>query len=307
MLSDLLKVTQENESQSPRGAPPKEGRTPSPTAMQLQAQSPRRGPGLGGTIPEQRPSHAAARCHPCRGRPSPEAPHGPSCGAHTGKRLRPLGMRDPERWSTSWHRRGDTAEGVWPRVGVWNLKPSSAGSREALGLGGRGGATAEPPSSKTRGALLGELAFSSGASWGSPEAGDRCPGQLAARGAPSPGLGVSEHPSASRPPPRGRGAGRTLSRPLCLGADSRVCWCLRGRRGSRPLQLGSDSSVLCTVHQGERSRQLGTRAKSTSTGERPYKGPLNWFPERCCRMEGLELAASPSFLQTTCGEEGGLL
>lgn len=36
--------------------------------------------------------------------------------------------------------------------------------------------------------------------------------------------------------------------------------------------------------------------------ERPYKGPLNWFPDRCCRMEGLELAASPSFLQTTCGQ-----
>lgn len=39
-----------------------------------------------------------------------------------------------------------------------------------------------------------------------------------------------------------------------------------------------------------------------STEERPYKGPLNWFPDRCCRMEGLELAASPSFLQTTCAE-----
>lgn len=41
-----------------------------------------------------------------------------------------------------------------------------------------------------------------------------------------------------------------------------------------------------------------------------YKGPLNWFPDRCCRMEGLVLAASPSFLQTTCEEtcsvSGGL-
>ena len=44
------------------------------------------------------------------------------------------------------------------------------------------------------------------------------------------------------------------------------------------------------------------QGQSTSTEERPYKGPLNWFPDRCCRMEGLELAASPSFLQTTCGE-----
>lgn len=40
--------------------------------------------------------------------------------------------------------------------------------------------------------------------------------------------------------------------------------------------------------------------QSASTEGRPYKGPLNWFPDRCCRMEGLELAASPSFLQTTC-------
>lgn len=63
--------------------------------------------------------------------------------------------------------------------------------------------------------------------------------QAAAQGAPSPGLGVSEHPSASRPPP-GPGAGRKLSRQLCLGADSPVCWCLRGGRGSCPLQLGSD-------------------------------------------------------------------
>ena len=120
-----------------------------------------------------------------------------------------------------------------------------------------------------------------------------------------PGLGISEHPSASRPLPPGRGAGRKLSRLLCLGADSPVCWCLRGGRGSRPLQLGSDRQRPMYSPPGERSRQLGTRAKSTSTGERPYKGPLNWFPERCCRMEGLELAASPSFLQTTCGEEGG--
>lgn len=49
------------------------------------------------------------------------------------------------------------------------------------------------------------------------------------------------------------------------------------------------------------SEDLG-QGQSTSMEERPYKGPLNWFPDRCCRMEGLELAASPSFLQTTCGQ-----
>lgn len=43
------------------------------------------------------------------------------------------------------------------------------------------------------------------------------------------------------------------------------------------------------------------QGQSTSTEKQPYKGPLNWFPDRCCRMEGLELAASPSFRQTTCG------
>lgn len=137
MLSDLLKVTQENESQSPGGAPTKEGRTPSPAATQLWAQSPRKGPGLRGTIPEQRPSHAVARCHPRRGRPGPEAPHGPSCGAQTRKCLGPLGTRDPERWGTSWHRRGDTAEGVWPRVGVWNLKTSSGWQQGGAGPEGQ--------------------------------------------------------------------------------------------------------------------------------------------------------------------------
>lgn len=98
----------------------------------------------------------------------------------------------------------------------------------------------EPPSSKSRGTLLGEPAFRSGAPRGGPAASDHCPGQAAARGTASPGLGISEHPSASRPPPPGPGAGRKLSRPLCWGADSPVCWCLRGGRGPRPLQPGGN-------------------------------------------------------------------
>lgn len=49
-----------------------------------------------------------------------------------------------------------------------------------------------------------------------------------------------------------------------------------------------------------RSRASDARqGQSTSMKEWPYKGPLNWLPDRCCRMEGLVLAASPSFLQTT--------
>lgn len=56
------------------------------------------------------------------------------------------------------------------------------------------------------------------------------------------------------------------------------------RPEGRPLPWGSQAG---TVH---------------GRGGEAYKGPLNWFPDRCCRMEGLELAASPSFLQTTCAE-----
>ena len=52
-----------------------------------------------------------------------------------------------------------------------------------------------------------------------------------------------------------------------------------------------------------RSRASASRqGQSTSMEKRSYKGPLNWLPDRCCRMEGLVLAASPSFLQTTCEE-----
>ena len=49
-----------------------------------------------------------------------------------------------------------------------------------------------------------------------------------------------------------------------------------------------------------RSRASDSRqGQSTSMEEWPYKGPLNWLPDRCYLMEGLVLAASPSFLQTT--------
>lgn len=46
-------------------------------------------------------------------------------------------------------------------------------------------------------------------------------------------------------------------------------------------------------------RSDSRQGQFTSVEEWPYKGPLNWLPDRCCRMEGLVLAASPSFLQTT--------
>lgn len=58
-----------------------------------------------------------------------------------------------------------------------------------------------------------------------------------------------------------------------------------GSAGRPATPLGGSQAGTVHVHGGE-----------------AYKGPLNWFPDRCCRMEGLELAASPSFLQTTCGE-----
>lgn len=112
--------------------------------------------------------------------------------------------------------------------------------------------------------------------------------------------------------PPGRRGGTTLSRLLSgreQPAASRppVCWCVRGdRRG--PAMAGS---VLCTIHHRRRRQWLGQRACCSLWGPRAgtvhvrggkaYRGPLNWFPDRCCRMEGLELAASPSFLQTTWG------
>lgn len=52
-----------------------------------------------------------------------------------------------------------------------------------------------------------------------------------------------------------------------------------------------------------KSRASDSRqGQSTSMEKWFYKGPLNWLPDRCCLMEGLVLAASPSFLQTTCEE-----
>lgn len=49
-----------------------------------------------------------------------------------------------------------------------------------------------------------------------------------------------------------------------------------------------------------KSRASDSRqGQSTSMEKWFYKGPLNWLPDRCCLMEGLVLAASPSFLQTT--------
>ena len=91
-----------------------------------------------------------------------------------------------------------------------------------------------------------------------------------------------------------------------------VCWCVRREVGARPSVCWTHGSrvtagsVLCTIRHRKRRRgpaapQDAPQGQSTSTEEQPYKGPLNWFPDRCCRMEGLELAASPSFLQTTCG------
>ncbi|EPY81579.1 hypothetical protein CB1_000726025 [Camelus ferus] len=91
-----------------------------------------------------------------------------------------------------------------------------------------------------------------------------------------------------------------------------VCWCERREMESDPWQPGCGRQR--TMYNSAQKKKTVARCEglpvsadprqgqSTSTEERPYKGPLNWFPDRCCRIEGLELAASPSFLQTTCGE-----
>lgn len=251
---------------------------------------------------------AAAWCHLHRDRP------GPSCGAQTRKCLRPLGMRDPERWGTTWHKAREHGRGCVAKGGGVESKNKqwlASGRRQAWGL--EEGPWRSPPHPRVRDCARGAgIQAPAGGSeaepcGGSLAAGGCCPGQAAARGAPLPGLGVSEHSSSSRQwsPPPGPGAGRKPSRPLCWGAVSPLCWCLRGGRGcapaARPRQAASMYSAPrrkepAARHQGQVHVRRGAA----------YKGPLNWFPERCCRMEGLELAASPSFLQTTCGGEGAL-
>lgn len=110
-----------------------------------------------------------------------------------------------------------------------------------------------------------------------PEQEGGCPGRSAA-GNSLPGLLVCERWEMESHP---RQPGHSRQRPMYNSPRKKKTV---ARRESLPTS-------------GDRRQ-----GQSTSTGERPYKGPLNWFPDRCCRMEGLELAASPSFLQTTCGE-----
>lgn len=66
-----------------------------------------------------------------------------------------------------------------------------------------------------------------------------------------------------------------------------------------PTERAAWNSELCPSESSQNHLQ--------PTGQHSYNGPLNWFPDRCCLMEGLELAASPSFRQTTCEEniQGG--
>lgn len=139
----------------------------------------------------------------------------------------------------------------------------------------------------------------------------------------SPGW-ISEAASCSWGSGLGAQRGNKASGLLCCrngrGVSFPGCWCVRREMAAGPVHRSHGSwaragSVLCTVHHRERRQGLDWRScpclgpetppgdsqqgQSTSTEEWPYKGPLNWFPDRCCRMEGLELAASPSFLQTT--------
>lgn len=136
------------------------------------------------------------------------------------------------------------AEGVWPRVGVWNLKTSSGWHQLASGRrqawepeeGPRQSVPHLRARDSARGAGVqapagGSEAEPHGAVW-----------QLAATvpGRRQPGVPLcwgwaSQHSSASRQwsPTPGPGAGRKLSRPLCWGTVSPLCWCLRGGRGPR--------------------------------------------------------------------------
>lgn len=135
----------------------------------------------------------------------------------------------------------------------------------------------------------------------------------------APGSGISERPSVL-PSGAWGGDGAVQAAELQETAgsfSSPVCWCVRGGRW-RPGQqrVGPTAagprwaaSYVQFITEKDSGSATGPAAasgdpgqgQSMSTEERPsYKGPLNWFPDRCCRMEGLELAASPSFLQTTC-------
>lgn len=224
--------------------------------MQLRAQSPRRGPGAGAPFLSRGP--AAAWCHPCRDRP------GPSCGAQTRKCLAPLDMRDPERWGTTWHKAREHGRGCVAKGGGVESKNkqwlASAGIREAPGLGARGGAAAEHPSSESQGLCSGSRRsgpsqrLRSGAPWGSLAAGSHCPRQAAARGAPLLGLGISALLSP--------GAGRKLSRPLCWGTVSPLCWCLRGGRGPRQ----AASYVQFTTERGAGGSAPGPSPRPQGSG-----------------------------------------
>lgn len=53
------------------------------------------------------------------------------------------------------------------------------------------------------------------------------------------------------------------------------------------------SLVLLEFHGGWTEGEMFLMCQSC------YRGPLNWFPESCCRMDGFDPAASPSFRHTT--------
>lgn len=218
-----------------------------------------------------------AWCHLHRDRP------GPSCGAQTRKCLRPLGMRDPERWGTTWHKAREHGRGCVTKGGGVESKNKqwlASGRRQAWGL--EEGPQRSPPHPRVRDSARGAgIQAPAGGSEEEPRgsslaAGGCCPGQAAARGAPLPGLGISEHSSASRQwsPQPGPGAGRKPSRLLCWGAVSPLCWCLRGVRGrtpaARPRQAAS--YVQCTTEKGAGSSAPGPSPRPRGSGlQRPFE------------------------------------
>lgn len=118
--------------------------------------------------------------------------------------------------------------------------------------------------------------------------------------------------------------GRAISQAGTPTGTDTPALCRRSPKGQDKLQFGETGwvgpSALCAPSSPQgpcvkapeheswarvcpmyKSQKKGCSWSPPGLHVRPqdYRGPLNWFPDRCCRMDGLELAASPSFRQTT--------
>lgn len=91
---------------------------------------------------------------------------------------------------------------------------------------------------------------------------------------------------------------------VCERRGMEVRSLMRWIYGSRVIVGG----VLCIIYYRKRRREglfmfgFCGQGQFIFMEEQFYKGFLNWFLDRCCRMEGLELAVFFSFFQIICGE-----